>query len=403
MSDGLNGHRNSLGFLRLFMAVLVIFSHAFILGGWGHDPVGRLTHQQESAGGFAVVAFFAMSGYLVTQSGAATDVVQFLWRRFLRIFPGFWVVLLLTAFVVGPLMWKLHYGQSLGSYFSGDTDGGPLDYVARNFDLTIEQLGIHSLFSDGPFGESTGGRSSVNGSLWTLAYEWRAYLFIAVLVLFGGVRKLRFVALAAVLLLAIGLAAGTFASPAPSSPLPFVDAKFAKVALAFAVGSCLSAFSDRVPLDDRLGWFSWLVVAASLLQGGWLVAGVIALPYALLWTAVRLPAVFQKIGARNDYSYGVYIYAFLIQQVTVAIGWNSFGYVPWVAATLALTFAAAWASWHLVERPALRLKNRGPGLGLAHWRSRLSSISQTSSHRKSGRFGGSSDASSGASQRAVEL
>ncbi|PWG11974.1 hypothetical protein DF268_18615 [Streptomyces sp. V2] len=35
------------------------------------------------------------------------------------------------------------------------------------------------------------------------------------------------------------------------------------------------------------------------------------LAYALVWLAIRLPAPFRRIGARNDYSYGIYIYGFL--------------------------------------------------------------------------------------------
>ena len=79
LSDALAGHRNSLGVIRLVLASAVIFSHAFPLGGWStDDPMKTLTKGQESIGGFAVLGFFAISGYLIAKSGmkafAATDV-----------------------------------------------------------------------------------------------------------------------------------------------------------------------------------------------------------------------------------------------------------------------------------------------------------------------------------------
>jgi peptidoglycan/LPS O-acetylase OafA/YrhL len=79
----------------------------------------------------------------------------------------------------------------------------------------------------------------------------------------------------------------------------------------------------------------------------------------------------QWIGAKNDYSYGVYIYGFLVQQVTAYLGWYQLGYLPWVAICLVLSFGCAWISWHLVEKRAMSLKNWGPGRGVAHWRAWL--------------------------------
>jgi peptidoglycan/LPS O-acetylase OafA/YrhL len=65
---------------------------------------------------------------------------------------------------------------------------------------------------------------------------------------------------------------------------------------------------------------------------------------------------------QQDYSYGMYLYAWPIQQaivsVTLSIGWRIGPIGLFVAATL-LTFCIAVPSWHFVERPALRLQVRG--------------------------------------------
>ena len=112
---------------------------------------------------------------------------------------------------------------------------------------------------------------------------------------------------------------------------------------------------------------SFVVVIATLRSSGWTVIGYPALAYLLLWTAARLPKSFQWIGAKNDYSYGMYVYGFLVQQSTAALGWNQLGYFPWVAATIVVSAGCAWLSWHGVEKHALALKDWGPGRGIRHW------------------------------------
>jgi peptidoglycan/LPS O-acetylase OafA/YrhL len=75
----------------------------------------------------------------------------------------------------------------------------------------------------------------------------------------------------------------------------------------------------------------------------------------------------QWIGAKNDYSYGMYLYGFLIQQLTAYLGWYQWGYWPWTLACVVLTAGCAWLSWHGIEKRALALKDRGPGRGVAYW------------------------------------
>ena len=191
ISEALAGHRNSLGLIRLVLASVVIIDHAFPLGGYGRDPFWYATHGQASLGSLAVAGFFAISGYLIAKSGMSGDVVQFMWKRTLRIFPAYWVVLLVTAFLVAPLLWVAG-GASLTSFFSG-ANGGPTPYFyfTGNWTLDIHTYGIYDLLSSTtPYGREIGG-SAFNGSIWTLIYEWRSYLIIAVLVAFGILTRAR--------------------------------------------------------------------------------------------------------------------------------------------------------------------------------------------------------------------
>ena len=85
-----------------------------------------------------------------------------------------------------------------------------------------------------------------------------------------------------------------------------------------------------------------------------------ALAYPLLWLGIHLPSPFQKIGARNDYSYGVYIYGWPVQQLLGIWGVQHWGYVAFTLSSIAGAMVLAVLSWHLVEKHALRLKKFDP-------------------------------------------
>ncbi|QTX05269.1 acyltransferase family protein [Agromyces archimandritae] len=366
IAEAMRGRGNSLGLLRLVLAVLVVFSHAVPLGGWGEDPVFSWSKGQENLGGFAVLGFFAISGYLISRSGMSSAFVPYLWRRVLRIFPAFWLVLLVGIVIVGPIAWFAE-GRGLGEYASR-WPGGPLWYFLGNWDLRIGQWGIHDIFVETtPYGQAVG-YSVFNGSLWTLAYEFFCYLLIGALVLFGLIRRAPWIVpvltavffvlqvIRLVSLEAFALVLG-----------PFADPYLVNLTLVFLWGSVLAVYGSRVPIDDRAGWASVVLVFGTAAFGGFGIIGLPALGYALLWAAVRLPEPMRRVGARNDYSYGLYLYGFLAQQLLAYFGLHLLGYVPYVLGALLLAGACAVASWHLVERPALELKNRGPGRGARYW------------------------------------
>lgn len=373
IGEALAGHRNSLGILRLVLAALVIVDHAFPLGGFGEDPFWVYTRGQTSLGGIAVGGFFAISGYLIVKSGASADILQFVWRRVIRIFPAFWGALLFGALVVGPVAWTVR-GSSLETYFQAEGQG-PWGYLAHNWTLTIGQYGILDVFTGTPYGQSVHA-SVLNGSLWTLAYEWGCYLMIGVLAIGGVLRHARMVVpVLALFVVAIGVIQ-TATPGTPGAVLPLLgDPQVIFLASAFLAGAAIGIYSDKVPYNDQLGVLSGIVFVVSLFYGGFAAFGVVAGAYFLMYLAVRLPRQLQWIGSKNDYSYGVYVYGFLVQQSLAAAGVHEFGYVPYVVVALVLTSVLAWASWHGLEKRALALKSWGPGKGWRYWVSRLSTRS----------------------------
>lgn len=248
----------------------------------------------------------------------------------------------MSALVVGPIFWILQGGQ-LGDYFTTAANG-PLGYL-RNAKLTQSSFGIYDIFTNTtPYGRQVG-YSVLNGSLWTLPYEWFCYLIVGVLVVSGVLVRARVLVplLAAVFLI---LQTVLIVSPAAEGAvIPFFgDPLLVPLAYTFLSGAAIAVYSKRIPAHAGLGVLAFLLVGYTLWKGGFAVLGPPAIAYFFLWLAAALPARFHIVGARNDYSYGVYIYGFLVQQMLAFFGVNRWGYVAYTAVSVALTVCLAWVT-----------------------------------------------------------
>src|SRR5581483_9087684 len=156
---------NSFTFLRLAFALAVVFSHSFVLGGFGQDPLAWYSHGQIRIGEMAVMCFFVVSGFLITGSALRQPSIgRFALNRAARIMPGFWAVQLLTVFVLTPAVMIAHYGSDIG-YFDSIVIGpnSATSYLWKNAAFRMLQYPITNLFHRNPGGDA------INGSLWSLA------------------------------------------------------------------------------------------------------------------------------------------------------------------------------------------------------------------------------------------
>lgn len=365
----LAGHDNSMGFLRIAMAVAVIVSHSRILGFGRREPVVSFSHGQITLGQIAVYGFFVLSGLLVTRSGARLPVGRFLLHRALRLLPGLWVCLLVTAAVAAPIVRLALHG---GVASPPGAAGGPFSYLTANWTVALNQQDVSGLMGEA-VRRGLAHNRSFDGALWSLRYEILCYAAVAATALVGILPRAR---RAVLLLTAVagwyvvgdalrhrygnGPYGASFGHFVTLPQIGSVDLRwFCYLGFAFGLGACAEVYRERVPVSDPLGAAALLAVVASLRCGYFFAVGVPALAYALVWLAVRLPAPLRRVGARNDYSYGVYIYGFVVEQVLVVLGAARWGYLPYLALSLAGTAVMAALSWHLVERPALRLKGLG--------------------------------------------
>ena len=348
-------HRNNFDFIRFAAAALVIVGHVYPMTG--NEVQNTFIKHYTGlfpAGHVGLFTFFSLSGYLIAQSvERSSSAANFLWKRVLRILPGLAVMLLLSVLVIGPVVTTLPPAD----YFSNpDT----WRYLLNLKLYPHVPESVPGVFENQP-------SPHLNGSLWTLAYEFTFYL--AKLAVFGlGLFRRREVLLAGWLVLWLS---ALYWYPHAESQLrvPGLHLRATFVlnfGLYFGAGTLAYLYRDRLPYRWWLAVMA-LVLWLGLFQMPW-VAGVfppvvffwlrfLALPYLVFYCAF-LPGRLNHFGQRGDFSYGMYIYAYPVQQTLI---WALGADAPMellVALCFACTLPLAWLSWNLVEKPALRLKNR---------------------------------------------
>jgi peptidoglycan/LPS O-acetylase OafA/YrhL len=282
----------------------------------------------------AVNMFFFVSGFLVTASYVRRHSLwTFVKSRALRIYPALAVCVILCTFVLGPAVTVL----PLRTYFSD-----PRTYLF--FAVNGSLLAIRS-FLPGVF-EANHFFGVVNGSLWTLPGEAQMYAYVAAMGVLGVLyRRLRF-AIALAFLVAFAVVAHHRVNLV-SLPDYYGFGGF------FAAGACCWMFRDRVPVNGPL-----LVALIGLCfityarPVYWPVFAVTT-AYFCLWF-IYVPGL-QFLDGVGDYSYGLYLYGFPMQQL---VAWRFPALGPWAlfATSFPLALGLGIASWHLVEKPALTLK-----------------------------------------------
>lgn len=253
-----------------------------------------LVHGQ-NWGTIGVLVFFSISGYLVLASWRSDpNIGRFFERRFLRIAPALVIVMPLTFGVA----------KAVGLYGFPDNP-------------------IHFL----------------NGSLWTIEYEVVMYLMLPAAAMFT--RRPALVGVA--LLLATVAAFDTYV-------IMTETAYFAFFGTAFVVGMLLQEY----PALRRWSW-AFVAFGAAIFPLHPLAFPLIIAPLAVAIGTQSWP-VLRSAGKFGDLSYGVYIWAWPIQQFVVAIMGHEANYFALLAVVLPLVLLAAWASWRYIEAPALARK-----------------------------------------------
>lgn len=331
---------NNFDFLRFVAASAVVVGHCYWLSGIGHaEPVRLFTGSMDTAD-IAVNLFFVMSGFLIAASWLnSRSAFDFAAKRALRIFPALCASVLFTVLLVGPLATGLPLFDYLGN-------SQTLGYLSNM--LLVTQFHLPDVFTANPFPDT------VNGSIWTLPYE---VLMYASLMLLGLLRLFGRAAVLAVPLL-LGLVhfylAPTFGIESD------MLRKATRLGMFFYGGAALYFYRDSVRWDWKiaLGLLGLSLVGAR--SDWWFLLHVLTLPYLTIYLAYLPIPRLSGFGRYGDFSYGIYIFSFPIQQLLMH--WLAPGLPlgPFILASLALSLLMAVLSWHFIEAPALQLKRYLP-------------------------------------------
>jgi peptidoglycan/LPS O-acetylase OafA/YrhL len=342
LSQALSRKGNNFDLVRLVAAILVVWCHAYLMqpNDPAIDPLGTALGF-DGLGSLGVYAFFLMSGILVTASyDRQRSAPRFIALRVARLWPAVAGGSLFAIFVIGPLFTTL----PLSEYFASHTTWMNLDNAST---LAFKRGWVlPGVFEHNRF------ERDICAPLWTLPLEVRCYLIVLVAGVLGLLSSRRGVFVA----VAMGLVA--FAVRVRFAPFELSLRDFSEKAggysfwpeLFFMGGMLLYSWRDRVHINGLAATAFLMIFLVFRDTAAAQPLFYVTFVYGVLWTG-STPAL-RRFVPRNDYSFGIYIYGFMMQQSVASVAPHlNHVQATLVAAPFILLCAAA--SWHFVERPVL--------------------------------------------------
>ncbi|WP_420550636.1 acyltransferase family protein [Litorivicinus lipolyticus] len=344
LADFCHGRDNNFNLIRLIAAFLVLLTHSFALVAGTGDAEPLKSTLGLTLGTMAVDIFFVTSGFLITASFMARkNTWLFFWARILRIYPALLIALTFTVFGLGLAVTDL----SAAAYL---TEPATYQYLARNAVLFfgIEHQ-LPGVFTTTPYA------NAVNGSLWTLPYEVRMYVVIVTILMVSKNIQQRVPTLGSRFWVTL-TALGSWGVIWGMLYLGHEPSKGLRLFCWFVVGAAFYLWRSNIRLNHTLalGTAAALIIAALL--GRFELGYFITLPYLVFSLAYLPRGPWLNFNRLGDYSYGLYIYAFPVQQTLMVLNPDTTVTQSIALATL-ISLSLAILSWRWVEQPALRLKS----------------------------------------------
>lgn len=325
------GRPSGFDYLRLLLAIAVMVWHAPLL------TIGQPFRDAVEGGGlsaipnFIVPSFFALSGFLVAGSLDRNDLASFLTLRGLRIFPALIVEVTVSALLLGMFLTTLPWQE----YVSAPEFRA---YFLNVFGIIHYHL--PGVFEGNPWGDR------VNGQLWTVPFELECYIALFLLALVR-LHKKPWLFLGLGLALCAGLTALEWYNPVPQEA---AKPPGRMIVICFLLGVALYRLRDRIPMS--------LPLLGASLAASWITLGSTELIYLAPLPVAYVTAYLGLLNPprsiltrRADYSYGIYLYGYAVQQAFVYVLGDSRTWWSVLLGSLVVTTALAALSWHLVEKP----------------------------------------------------
>lgn len=345
--------KNNIDFVRFLLATAVILAHSYAIptGNDFTEPLYLFSNGQRTLGGLAVDFFFILSGFLITHSWCRSpELLGFLKKRALRIYPAFVIASLFGVYLVAPLVSTDPRGTLAG---------------IPHYQFAFDTLLLRGFSFDGAFPTNPMPRA-VNGSLWSIPFEFWCYIGVACLGLLRILPRRQIWLLWIFPVVVIG--SFTYDAMALNLGGGILGRIFgwptlwARLLPCFLAGMVFYLFRSRIPYNPLLVLACLVALVVALrIPHAMPVAAPLAGSYLLFALAFAPRLKMTAFGHFGDFSYGLYVFAFPIQQALVTRVGSSVS--PWLFFfySFALTLPIAFASWHLVEKPFLRMKKRLPG------------------------------------------
>jgi peptidoglycan/LPS O-acetylase OafA/YrhL len=356
LSELTEGRDNNFNLIRITAALAVLVTHTFAVTIGTSDAEPLRDSLGMTMGSIAVDIFFITSGFLVTGSLLTRQsVVEFMWARFLRIVPALLIMTVLTVFGLGVIFTSL----PLSSYLADSTT---YIYLLKCASLiTGVAFTLPGVFQGNPM------HDMVNASLWTMPQEIRMYAILLLIFLVSRVIKINRIMLLKTVIIIIFAISGVLVVYSHFF-LPDV-VTFVNLLFMFFSGAAFYVLKNRIRLSYSV---FWVVIIALLLSAitdkqAFFVIYLLTITYILFYVAYIPSGCIRKYNQVGDYSYGIYIYAFPVQQSVAALV-PGVSVLPMLSISVPAILLLAALSWHLLERRSLGLK----ALCVAHTRRILS-------------------------------
>ena len=332
LSECSKGRENNLNLIRLTAAVMVIFCHAFpiSLGASHADPMySFLTRGQLSFGNLAVCIFFFFGGFLIMGSCERSHSGKnFYKKRIKRLFPSLAVVVLISAFIMGPVLTK----NNVLEYF---TNVDVYKYL-----LNAVLIPVHNL--PGVFMKNVH-NPTVNGPLWTLPVEFICYIicFAMYRMNLTDEKKLKY----SILFFILGYAAMYLLL----ARIPLLQEALRPMGM-FYVGMVYYVYRDRIELNGKILSIMIILLCFSAYFKFMEFTILIALPYILAYIGFAIKKNYHFLDGKPDISYQMYLIAWPIQQILCQCSGGSMN--PWInaACTIPICVAGAAVLYECVDK-----------------------------------------------------
>ena len=323
-------------YMRILLATAIVAWHTFITAQGDAAQYAVWNGPFRFIPGLTLPMFFALSGFLVAGSlERSKTLVSFLGLRVLRIMPALIVETVVSALIIGPIFTALPLGQ----YYSNPQFHAYLLNIVGDVHFYLPGVFSHN---PKPY--------VINGQLWTVPWELACYATLAIIAFVGLAKTpLRVLAAFVVCQLVVGFYGLHHLRPAVSA-VPGTS-----LVMCFLAGVIGYRWREKIVWSAPVAVIAALVTVACLVIPN--ADRIIAIPVAYLTVYLGLLAPRRlPVICSGDYSYGIFLYGFPIQQVMAALFplahtiWGNFLLAYPVVCTLAV------ASWWGVEKQAFRLR-----------------------------------------------